>query len=99
MNLRLLLASGGLITTASPVPAQNVHTVAGRQSGEILDSLQAGRKRWLVPTSSSIESSRTWIVDSCIGIPAVDGLFVRANRSVCSLRSRLLYSLATSERR
>ena len=47
MNLRLLLASGVLVTTASPVPAQNVPTVAGRPSGEILDSLQAGRKRWV----------------------------------------------------
>ena len=47
MNLRLLLASGVLVTTASPVPAQTVDTVAGHPSGEILDSLQAGRKRWL----------------------------------------------------
>jgi len=46
MNLRLLLASAVLVTTASPVPAQTVDTVAGRPSGEILDSLQAGRKRW-----------------------------------------------------
>ena len=45
MNLRLLLASV-LVATASPVPAQTVDTVAGRSSGEILDSLQAGRKRW-----------------------------------------------------
>jgi hypothetical protein len=47
MNLRLLLVSGVLVTTASPVSAQNVHTVAGRPRGEILDSLQAGRKRWI----------------------------------------------------
>ena len=46
MNLRLLLANAVLVTTASPVPAQTVDTVAGRPSGEILDSLQAGRKRW-----------------------------------------------------
>ena len=46
MNLRLLLASAVLVTTASPVPAQIVDTAAGPPSGEILDSLQAGRKRW-----------------------------------------------------
>ena len=46
MKLPLLLASAVLVTTASPVPAQTVDTVAGRPSGEILDSLQAGRKRW-----------------------------------------------------
>jgi len=46
MNLRLLLASAVLVTTASPVPAQTVDTVAGRPSRDILDSLQAGRKRW-----------------------------------------------------
>ena len=46
MNLRLLLATAVLLTTASPVPAQTVDTVAGRPSGEILDSLQAGRTRW-----------------------------------------------------
>jgi hypothetical protein len=46
MNLRLLLASAVLVTTASPVPAQIVDTAAGHPSGEILDSLQAGRKRW-----------------------------------------------------
>jgi len=46
MNLRLLFASTVLVTTASPVCAQTVDTVAGRPSGEILDSLQAGRKRW-----------------------------------------------------
>jgi hypothetical protein len=45
MNLRLV-ASALLITTAPPVPAQTVDTVAGRLSSEILDSLQAGRKRW-----------------------------------------------------
>src|SRR5204863_9207091 len=46
MNLRLLLASAVLVTTASRVPAQTVDTVAGRPRSEILDSLQAGRKRW-----------------------------------------------------
>src|SRR6266550_91977 len=46
MNLRLLLASAVLVTTASPVPAQTVDTVARRPSAEILDSLQAGRQRW-----------------------------------------------------
>jgi hypothetical protein len=46
MNLRLLLASVVLVATASSVPAQTVDTVNGRPSGEILDSLQAGRKRW-----------------------------------------------------
>jgi len=46
MDLRLLLASAVLVTTASPVPAQTGDTVAGHPSGEILDSLQAGRKRW-----------------------------------------------------
>jgi hypothetical protein len=46
MNLRLLLTSAVLVTTASPVPAQTVDTIAGRPSGDILDSLQAGRKRW-----------------------------------------------------
>jgi len=46
MNLRLLLATAVLVTTAPPVPAQTVDTVAARRSGEILDSLQAGRKRW-----------------------------------------------------
>jgi hypothetical protein len=46
MNLRLLLASAVLLTTASPVPAQTVDSAAGRPSSEILDSLQAGRERW-----------------------------------------------------
>jgi Family of unknown function (DUF6174) len=46
MNLRLLLASTVLFTSASSVPAQTVDTVARRPSAEILDSLQAGRKRW-----------------------------------------------------
>jgi hypothetical protein len=46
MNFRLLLASAVLVTTASPVPAQTVDTATGRPSGEILDSLKAGRKRW-----------------------------------------------------
>ena len=46
MNLRLLLASAVLVATASPVPAQTVDTVAGRPTAEILDSLQAGRRRW-----------------------------------------------------
>lgn len=46
MNLRLLLASAVLVTTASPVPAQTVDTTTGRPSGEILDSLKAGRQRW-----------------------------------------------------
>jgi hypothetical protein len=46
MNLRPLLASAVLVVTASPVPAQTRDTVTGRPSGEILDSLQAGRKRW-----------------------------------------------------
>src|SRR5215208_6953712 len=45
MNLRLLLA-GVLVTTASPVPAQITDTVARLPRGAILDSLQAGRKRW-----------------------------------------------------
>jgi hypothetical protein len=47
MDLRLLLASAVLVTTVSPVPAQTDDTVAGRPSGAILDSLQAGRKRWI----------------------------------------------------
>jgi hypothetical protein len=46
MKLRLLLASAVLVTTASPIPAQIVDTVAGLPKGEILDSLQVGRKRW-----------------------------------------------------
>jgi hypothetical protein len=46
MNLRLLFASAVLVTTASPVPAQTVDTATGRPSGEILDSLKAGRQRW-----------------------------------------------------
>lgn len=46
MNLRLLLASAVLVTTASPVPAQTVDTATGRPSAEILDSLKAGRQRW-----------------------------------------------------
>ena len=44
--MRLLLASAVLVTTASPVPAQTVNTATGRPSGEILDSLKAGRQRW-----------------------------------------------------
>jgi len=46
MNLRLLLAGTVLVTSASPVSAQTADTIAGRPSAEILDSLQAGRKRW-----------------------------------------------------
>jgi len=47
MTLRLLLASAVLFTTASPLRAQNVETVRAHSSREILDSLQAGRQRWL----------------------------------------------------
>lgn len=46
MNLRIIFASAALVATAPPVPAQTSDTVAAHLSGEILDSLQAGRKRW-----------------------------------------------------
>jgi uncharacterized protein DUF6174 len=46
LNLRLLFAGAVLAIIASPVQAQIVDTLPARQASEVIDSLQAGRKRW-----------------------------------------------------
>jgi hypothetical protein len=46
MNLRLFLAGAVLVTTASPISGQIGGNLPARPTSEILDSLQAGRKRW-----------------------------------------------------
>jgi hypothetical protein len=46
MNLRLFLAGAVLVTAAPPISAQIGGSPPARPVSEILDSLQAGRKRW-----------------------------------------------------
>jgi hypothetical protein len=46
MNLRLFFGGAVLVTTASQISAQIGGNFPARPTSEVLDSLQAGRKRW-----------------------------------------------------
>ena len=46
MNLRRFLVGAVLVMGASPIPAQVASTLPARPAKEILDSLNAGRRRW-----------------------------------------------------